>query len=559
MPPARLCRSSLLGLLLGSAPALATPEDPVLLAPEPDAVVGPSVALEALVTDSAGMPLNARFHVRPVLEGLEPFRIAVLPDSQFYTEAELVEEHGSIFAMQVDWILDEALASNTVFVTHLGDVVQDLDAEDQWRVADAAMAPLDTALPYGIAWGNHDIPGDPADPAWDELLLDVYFPIARFEGQPWWMGGWPEDTTWNSWQAVTAGGLELLFVHLAYEPQAEVLEQAAAVIAAHPDHLVIITTHSFLLASGERIDHGSFDAQDLWDTLVEPFDNVRMVLNGHTPGEATRSDLVAGQPVHQLLSCYHGDGNYGSGYLRVMDFDPQAGTISVSTYSPWLDRWQEDEDSRFELPLPLAPLAWWETVEGVPSGSTSATTWSDAAEGTWEWWVEVEDAEGQGARSATESFRVDATPPALSGVELTVLDHAGVRLSWSSDEPADSRVELGSDGAYDPPVIDDGLVTAHSVEIAQLEPGAAYQARVSSHDAVGNPSEPWIVDFTLDGPQDSAPDTGLSGSDPTCGCRANRSQAGVAALLLGLVFTLARGRTREGPVPTGAGWRVYGA
>ena len=91
--------------------------------------MGPRVALEAVVVDSHGAALEAWIHVRPVVDGLELFRVVALPDTQFYTEAD---------------------ASNTIFVSHLGDLVQDWDVESQWQVADDALSLIESILPYGI-------------------------------------------------------------------------------------------------------------------------------------------------------------------------------------------------------------------------------------------------------------------------------------------------------------------------------------------------------------------------------------------------------------------------
>ena len=521
--------------------AHATPDPPELLSPEDGATVGPAVVFEALVTDSDGAALDANVFVRAKLEDLVPFRLAVIPDTQFYTEEQVIETHGDITDMQVDWILDNAEDSNTVFATHLGDLVQDWDAHDQWMVADAAMSQLDGVLPYGITWGNHEVPTDFSDPGWDALLLDEYFPLSRYEDEPWWGGSWMDDNTWNTWQTITVGGLDLLFVHLMFEPQEDELAWAAEVIASLPDHFVIISTHSFLDSDGSLLNHATFDAQNLWDAIVAPFDNVRLVLNGHSSGEANRSDLVAGQAVHQMLTCYHGDGDHGSGWLRVLDFDPENGTLEASTYSPYLDSWQDDEDSQFSLNLPLAPLEWWVTYHQVVSGSTLTSEWPSGTAGTWEWWVKVEDGAGNSVRSEIRSFTVDAQAPTIAELLVTVLGSDSVQLDWTSDEPADSRVELGPDSSYGLSVQDEALTTEHSVVVDGLEAGASYLFGVSSHDAVGNASATETGSFTTDGGVDTnnPDDTGDPQDPGPCGCGAAPATGQLAGVGLVLCLGLA--------------------
>jgi hypothetical protein len=56
-----------------------------------------------------------------------------------------------------------------------------------------------------------------------------------------------------------------------------------------------------------------------------------------------------GRAVYQLLSDYQDLPLGGSGYLRIMTFVPQEDGIHVSTYSPYLDSYMEDEQNRFDL------------------------------------------------------------------------------------------------------------------------------------------------------------------------------------------------------------------
>src|SRR5688572_8408218 len=82
-----------------------------------------------------------------------PFTVAVLPDTQFYSES-----FPATFHAQTQWIVDHAATNNIKFVTHLGDVTQNGGALIEWWRADAAMDRLDTlpSLPYSVAIGNHD-------------------------------------------------------------------------------------------------------------------------------------------------------------------------------------------------------------------------------------------------------------------------------------------------------------------------------------------------------------------------------------------------------------------
>ncbi len=547
---------ALFTLTLWAGTAAATPEPPVLISPEAGALVGAEVQLEISVEDPSGGALDLGIFIRPALDELQPFRLVVLPDTQFYTEAATIGSSGDVFGMQVDWILDHDHEHELGFVSHVGDVVQDWDDEGQWEVADRALSELDGVVPWAVAWGNHDHPPNATDPGWSDMLLDERFPASRFETDPWWGGSTPDGTSWNSWQELSMGGLPVLMLHLMFEPEQDVLAWAAGIVEAYPEHFVVVVTHSFLDADGAWASQQSFSSVDLWDALVAPYPQVRLVISGHFPGEAHRSDTVDGQPVHQLLTCFHGHANLGDGFLRVLDLDPAAGTLRASTYSPWLDVWDQDEDSAFELPLPTLPLAWWAERQGVASGETVVETWSPATTGQWEWWVEATDAAGETVRSEVRRFEVDADAPVVDGVVLSEIGADSVVIAWTTDEPADSRVELGEDASYGQVKLDEAASTEHRVAVGGLEPGARYHFRVGSQDLVGNLAFSDDASFELAAPGDSGlpldsaepEDTGPTTAPEGCGCTARPPTRGawMWALLLGSGVAVMVCRRRSG-------------
>jgi hypothetical protein len=65
---------------------------------------------------------------------------------------------------------------NTVWVSHLGDIVEHIDAQTiEWDRASTSMQVLDDAdVPYGIAPGNHDMSS-----AGVSTNYDIKFPQSR--------------------------------------------------------------------------------------------------------------------------------------------------------------------------------------------------------------------------------------------------------------------------------------------------------------------------------------------------------------------------------------------
>src|SRR5207237_576054 len=81
------------------------------------------------------------------------------------------------FTAQTNWIVANRGALNIAFVSHLGDVVEHLDAQPvEWTRADTSMRVLDdNGVPYGVAPGNHDQSATGV-----AAYFDLTFPVTQF-------------------------------------------------------------------------------------------------------------------------------------------------------------------------------------------------------------------------------------------------------------------------------------------------------------------------------------------------------------------------------------------
>ena len=80
----------------------------------------------------------------------------------------------------------------------------------------------------------------------------------------------------------------------------------------------------------------------------------------------------------------------------------------------------------------------------------------------------------------------DTTPPTISNVVVEPLPN-GANISWSTNEPATSRVEYGKTTNYELGAIEDTtLKTSHHAEIRGLQPSTRYHFRLKSSDEQGN-------------------------------------------------------------------------
>ena len=76
------------------------------------------------------------------------------------------------------------------------------------------------------------------------------------------------------------------------------------------------------------------------------------MLSGHVGGDGTGRQTSRGDhgnAVHELLSNYQLRLKGGNGWLRIMEFVPEQNKIYVSTYSPYLDRFDGRNKNTFEL------------------------------------------------------------------------------------------------------------------------------------------------------------------------------------------------------------------
>src|SRR4029079_1748115 len=79
-----------------------------------------------------------------------PFTLVALPDTQYYSAG-----YPSTFTSQTQWILNNRLSKNIVYVLHEGDLV-DSDSAVQWSNANNSLSLLDGIVPYALVPGNHD-------------------------------------------------------------------------------------------------------------------------------------------------------------------------------------------------------------------------------------------------------------------------------------------------------------------------------------------------------------------------------------------------------------------
>ncbi len=269
------------------------------------------------------------------------------------------------------------------------------DPDREWKISRDAFAVLENvSIPYGIAIGNHD-----QEPHWNAIpdsttaSYNEYFGKNHFLNLPYFCqnhygGHYNDDVPGynqydNHYDLFSVGGMNFIVIYLEQWRIADtptydyldVLDWADGVLKANPGRKAIIVHH--FMIDNRDINNGcpsvthldpkwNASGYNIYDNLKDN-PNLFLIVSGHAgdwdmgggqtcPAEAHRSDptyymneygqLVEAGEVHTVMANYQ---DSLEGYLRIMKFSPTQDKIFVKTYSPYLNSWQTDEDSQFNL------------------------------------------------------------------------------------------------------------------------------------------------------------------------------------------------------------------
>ena len=152
------------------------------------------------------------------------FTIAVLPDTQYYSE-----KYPAIFSKQTQWIADNAQSQHIVFVSQVGDLVNNYQSDNdyEWENAQQAMGIIRNAgIPYSVVPGNHDLNFE----AGDTSYYDKYFPYTDFTSYNWYGSGqyppengapspnYPGNSNASNYETFSALGQNFVILNLACAP-----------------------------------------------------------------------------------------------------------------------------------------------------------------------------------------------------------------------------------------------------------------------------------------------------------------------------------------------------
>lgn len=452
--------------------------------------------IQAMVHDSSPVPVNSD----------DSTRMVWFTDTQYYAQ-----DHPEVWESITDWMVAEYEKGSYEYVFHTGDLVQNATVPEEWLVADQNFDRMDTAgIPYGVMAGNRDL--DLTTSPYDYSYYWKYFGADRFVNNEWYGGNMDDNR--NHYDLITAGGEDFIMLYLGYgfDDTPETIAWANQVLSEYSDRNAILATHLNLTPSGER---GSGPAYNVHHKIVRPNENVKMVLSGHFHGAThnvvtlKNADGTERQLV-EVLSNYQGTTNpavRGSGYLRLMDFNPASDTLSFTTYSPYLDDYNffADEVDTFTVPFDFegegAPPATASRsistdyfgvniygsdlighVENIASGDTAKVQWNDLEPQTqYFWYVKVTNISDE--TKLTKIFRFTTgdkeIPVAPEAPAVNPVDDNDLKVTGTAEAGAlvivhKATIELGraqaaADGKYEITIPAQAAGTSLSVTATNAE------------------------------------------------------------------------------------------
>ena len=268
---------------------------------------------------SAGLTLSKYWLTEAEMQairgnGFNPaYSFAIVGDIQYMVRNDA--SRGTNYTETVhNWIKNNVATKNIQYVMGMGDVTNHC-VKPEWDAAYNAIKILNGVVPYSIINGNHDwytykINATEKDSGGNEVPIgesDVRYPfigetgmgptaidkyfgadevyMSQFTGEN---GGLYEaGSVRNTYTKFTVGNAKWLLINLDYSPTDDILAWANRVVADHPDHKVIMTTHGYMHMDGTPLSHedsGSMSynsGEEMWTKFVSLHENIVMVLSGH--------------------------------------------------------------------------------------------------------------------------------------------------------------------------------------------------------------------------------------------------------------------------------------
>ena len=289
---------------------------------------------------------QVKFKVTPLYIGNGSNRILWSSDTQYLPKAQFTDIN-YMYPALMEYMVSEYKAGRMSYMVHTGDIVDDspdygASAVAEWELATKAFEILDEGeVPYGVCAGNHDV----GTTTIDYSLYEKHFGVERYNDNLYYGGSLNNNEC--HYDLITVGQYDFIVLYLGFgiEVTDQTVSWANKVLKTYSHRNAIVATHGYLEADGRHDE--KVNAEEIYQKIVVPNDNVKFVFCGHTDGNATvKRDVNEERYVYEILNCYqfverktysvsHKINGYdcnGEGFIKELTFEN--GVVNCHTFSP---------------------------------------------------------------------------------------------------------------------------------------------------------------------------------------------------------------------------------
>lgn len=290
------------------------------------------------------------------------YSLAVVGDTQTVTVSN-ADKLKNIY----QWILDNKDEKKIQYVIGLGDITEkgedwghkNNDTEEETAVGDAewaaaleAISMMDGKIPYSLIRGaGHD-----GRERFNEWFGDHEGYTQNITGY------YKEGRIENVYHTFKIGSVNYMILCLDFGAKDDVLAWANELVASHPSHRVIVTTHAYLEKDGSLLETGEAycpsqsyydstnnDGDDLWNKFVRKHANICMVMCGHMTADSVVTSTQIGDHgnvVRQILIDPQGldTSSAPRGMVAMLYFSADGKQVDVQYYSTITDMYRPSSE-----------------------------------------------------------------------------------------------------------------------------------------------------------------------------------------------------------------------
>lgn len=264
------------------------------------------------------------------------YNMVFMPDTQ-----NTIKFRSSVMNTAMDWLIENQHTANIISVTHLGDVVENGNNEEQWNTAKLFSKLPSAGMNLLMQPGNHD---------WPEYY-DKYFGAESEYGKLTSDYVVRTSPSGRSTYMVNDGGsykyMTLAIDYHSFDTDLTWVEY----VLSNTNMPTIITSHDLQNCSDTTPSDVKLSKKgsQVWD-IVRKYNQVFMMIGGHSHGAGDQILINDyGNEVFNILADYQFAHNGGNALFKFAEFDETENKIYLSTFSPYAATLSDAERTFFDV------------------------------------------------------------------------------------------------------------------------------------------------------------------------------------------------------------------